>query len=89
MNVKGNHPLSEIIARCMSGGETVPNDCMRSMVNRACREAVKYHKAALQSHNTGSLPLCRSCIKLHACTGASDLEKYCFKYEGIAATSGE
>ena len=59
MNVKGNHPLSEIIARCMSGVETVPNDCMRRMVNRACREAVKYHKAALQSHNTGSpkLPL--------------------------------
>jgi hypothetical protein len=37
------------------------------------------------SPNTRSLPLCRSCIKLYACTEASDLMQACGKHEGYAA----
>jgi hypothetical protein len=42
--VKGNHPLAEVIAKCLFGIETVPKEYMRRMVNRACREAVKWHQ---------------------------------------------
>ena len=38
--------------------------------------------------NTGSLPLCRSCIKLHACTDASDITQVCGKHERYGGANG-
>jgi hypothetical protein len=35
--------------------------------------------------NTVSLPLCRSCIKLHACIQASDVTQACDGYQPYAA----
>ncbi len=43
MNVKGNHPLSEIIAKKLFGIETVPPREAAKMVSRACRAAVEWH----------------------------------------------
>jgi hypothetical protein len=37
------------------------------------------------SHNNGSMPLCRSCIKLHACLRAGDLTRKCKEYQVYAA----
>lgn len=39
----------------------------------------------LTAANTGSLPLCRSCIKLYACTDAGDIMQACGKHEKYAA----
>lgn len=44
MEVKGNHPLAEVIAKCLLGIESVPAKEQRRMVNRACKEAVKWYK---------------------------------------------
>lgn len=44
MHVKPNHPLQELLAQLLSGIEVVPVDEQRRMVNRACREAVKWHE---------------------------------------------
>ena len=46
--VKGNHPLAEIIAKCMHGIEQVPKEYQRRMVNRACKKAVEWHEARKQ-----------------------------------------
>lgn len=44
MIVKGNHPLSEIIAKCMSGIQSVPKEYQQRMINRACKKAVEWHE---------------------------------------------
>lgn len=44
MNVKPNHPLKELLAKLLFGIEVVPAKEQRKMVNRACREAVKWHE---------------------------------------------
>ena len=44
MQVKGNHPLAEIIACKLSGIGTVPKEYVSKMISTACREAVKYHE---------------------------------------------
>jgi hypothetical protein len=47
MNVKGNHPISEIIARKTFGIEHVPFDEKCQMISR-CQKAVReYHEKAL------------------------------------------
>jgi tartrate dehydratase alpha subunit/fumarate hydratase class I-like protein len=61
MIVQGNHPIAEIIAKCMSGVEIVPKEYMKRMVNKACREAVKYHESALRSINLVSPAKNRAC----------------------------
>jgi hypothetical protein len=43
MKVKGNHPLAEIIARCLFGVENYPSEIRRA-VSRACRKAVEWHE---------------------------------------------
>ena len=45
MTVPGNHPLAEVLAKCLSGIETVPAAEQRKMVSRAAREAVAWHDA--------------------------------------------
>lgn len=37
------------------------------------------------SHNTGSLPLCRSCIKLYACCQAGDVMQACASHQTYAS----
>lgn len=45
MRVKPNHPLAELLAKLLSGIEVVPPAKeQKRMVNRACMEAVKWHK---------------------------------------------
>ena len=46
MKVK-THPLAEIIARKLSGIDTVPPTEQRRMVSRAITAAVKYHEDKL------------------------------------------
>ena len=48
MNVKPNHPLQELLAKLLFGIETVPPKEQRRMVNRACREAVKWHEKQMK-----------------------------------------
>jgi hypothetical protein len=48
MNVPGNHPLAEIIAKCLFGIETVPPKYMARMINRACSKAVKWHEKEIK-----------------------------------------
>lgn len=44
MNVKGNHPLAEIIAKKLFGIEgDLPKDEKTKMVNRACKSAIEWH----------------------------------------------
>ena len=52
LNVKGNHPLAEIIAKCLFGIEQVPKKYMGRMVNRACKKAVEYHKKEIKKLTT-------------------------------------
>lgn len=42
--VKGNHPLAEIIAKKLFSIESVPAAEQRKMVNRACKAAVEYNQ---------------------------------------------
>jgi hypothetical protein len=44
MKVKPHHPLTELLAQLLHGIETVSVQEKRRMVNRACREAVKWHR---------------------------------------------
>ena len=44
MNVKGNHPIAEILAKKLSGIETVPPTEQKQMVSRAVKAAVEYHE---------------------------------------------
>jgi len=44
MNVKPHHPLTELLAKLLFGIETVPAKERKRMVNRACKEATKWHK---------------------------------------------
>ncbi len=44
MNVKPHHPLMEFLAKLLFGIGTVPFVEQRRMVNRACKEAVKWHE---------------------------------------------
>lgn len=45
MRVKPNHPLAELLAQLLFGIETIPAKCQKRAINRACREATKWHKA--------------------------------------------
>lgn len=45
MHVKPHHPLQELLAKLLFGIEGVSVVEQRRMVNRACREAVKWHEA--------------------------------------------
>lgn len=45
MRVKPNHPLSELLAKLLFGIETIPVKQQRLAINRACREAAKWHKS--------------------------------------------
>ena len=42
--VKGNHPLSEIIAKKLFGIKSVPPLEAERMISRACRAAVEWHE---------------------------------------------
>ncbi len=44
MKVKSHHPLMELLARLLFSIETVPSKEQKRMVNRACQEAVRWHK---------------------------------------------
>lgn len=44
MKIKGNHPLAEVIAKCMHGIEQVPKEYQRRMINRACKKAIEWHE---------------------------------------------
>lgn len=48
MNVKPNHPLQELLAQFLFSIETVPAKEQRRMVNTACKEAVKWHRAQVE-----------------------------------------
>ncbi len=49
MHVKPNHPLLELLARLLFSIEIVPAKEQRRMVNRACREAVKWHNIRIET----------------------------------------
>lgn len=44
MEVKGNHPLAEVIACKLFSITTVPKQEAERMVNRACKAAVEWHE---------------------------------------------
>ena len=48
MRVKPHHPLQELLAQLLFGIETVPPKEQRKMVNKACKEAVKWHKEQIK-----------------------------------------
>jgi hypothetical protein len=50
MNVK-QHPLMEVIARKLSGIESVPRKAQARMVLAACRAARKWHEAEIERRN--------------------------------------
>jgi len=54
MRVKPHHPLQELLAKLLFSIETVPPKEQKRMVNRACREAVEWHKAVTD----GKCPEC-------------------------------
>lgn len=45
MEVKGNHPLSEVIACKLFGISTVPALEAERMISRACKAAVEWHES--------------------------------------------
>ena len=45
MKVSGNHPLAEVIAKQLSGIESVPKEYQKKMVNRTAKKAVEFHEA--------------------------------------------
>ncbi len=47
MKVKPNHPLQELLGKLLFGIEVVPVAEQRRMVNRACKEAVKWHESQM------------------------------------------
>lgn len=57
MEVKGNHPLAEIIAKKLFSIESVPKEEQKKMVRRAIKEAVKYHIEKLDELRTHNLDL--------------------------------
>jgi hypothetical protein len=61
VTIKGNHPLAAIIAKCLFGINTVPPEYRQRMINRACREAVKWHeanKATVDAQQQSKEPKC-------------------------------
>jgi hypothetical protein len=48
MEVKGNHPISEIIAKKLFGIESCPKEEQYKMINRACKAAREYHEAEIE-----------------------------------------
>lgn len=44
MNVKSNHPLSEILAKKLFSIESVPKEEQTKMVNRAIKAAVEFYE---------------------------------------------
>ena len=42
MHIKFHHPLQELLAKLLHGIETVPPKEQKRMLNRACREVVKW-----------------------------------------------
>lgn len=57
LRVKPHHPLQELLAQLLFSIETVPAVEQQRMVNRTCREAVKWYDA----QNTMPLGVIRSC----------------------------
>ena len=49
MNVKGNHPLAEIIAKKLFGIESVPKEEQMRMISRAISSAVRWHEKQIHS----------------------------------------
>lgn len=43
VKVPSHHPLQELLAKMLHGISCVPIDEQRRMVNRACKEAAKWH----------------------------------------------
>lgn len=48
MHIKSNHPLQELLAKLLHGIEGVSAKEQKRMVNRACREVVKWHKEQIE-----------------------------------------
>ena len=44
MQVNGNHPLAEVIAKKLFGITTVQKDEQERMINRACKAAVEWYE---------------------------------------------
>lgn len=47
MNVKGNHPLAEVISRKLFGIGNVPKAEQDRMINRAIKAAIEWHTAEM------------------------------------------
>lgn len=48
MEVKGNHPLAEIIVKKLFGFSSVPYLEQERMINRTCKAAVKWHEEQIK-----------------------------------------
>lgn len=44
ISVQPHHPLAELLAKCLFGIEIIPPKYIKREVNRAIREAVKWHE---------------------------------------------
>lgn len=53
MEVKGNHPLAEILAKKLFGIHNVPKEEAKKMINRAIVACVNYHKVELIKSKLG------------------------------------
>ena len=51
MKVKGNHPLAELLAKKLSGIETVKPKEQSKMVNRAIKAAVAWYEKRINDNN--------------------------------------
>jgi hypothetical protein len=49
MEVRGNHPLAEIIAKKLFAISVVPADEAEEMISRAARAAVEWHNNEVES----------------------------------------
>ena len=81
MNVKGNHPLAEILAKKLFSIETVPAMEQAKMVRRAIKAAVEYYEKNNKKLEMDAQKLNRcTCSR---CTGIPDAESF---YEGYHST---
>lgn len=67
MKVKGNHPLAEVIAKCMFGIETIPKEYIRRSVNKAAKEAVEWYeknKVVFEPRNPDNFDLPKAILEL-------------------------
>ena len=75
MNVKSHHPLTEVIAKKLSGFSTVDNLEQYRMISRAAAAAVKWH----EEQNTHCLlfsqySLDRKMFPFHVCEQKQEIE---------------